>query len=142
MPGLERVLMAKIVVTVFAWALPLLLLPAEMFVLLGFPLPEPPVFLRLLGTAYAALVVGYALGLGRARRNAYPAEAVYVGIASNGGAAVVLAIAALSGSWSAWGSLAKVYMWFSLFAVTAIALGLILIHARYKQAGLPDESNP
>ena len=142
MPGLERVLMAKIVVTVFVWVLPLLLLPAEILVLLGFPLPEPAVFLRLLGIAYAALVVGYALGLRQARRKAYPAEAVYVGIVSNGGAAVVLAIAALSGSWSAWGPLARVYMWFSLFAVTAITLGLILMHARYKQVGLPDESRP
>lgn len=142
MPGLERVLMAKIVVTVFAWALPLLLLPAEMFVLLGFPLPEPAVFLRLLGTAYAALVVGYALGLRRARSKAYPAEAVYVGIVSNGGAALVLVIAALSGSWSDWGLLARSYMWFSLFAVTAITLGLVLASARYKQAGPPDESQP
>ena len=140
MAGLERVLQAKIVITVCVWALPLLLLPANLYVSLGFPSPEPAVFLRLLGTAYAALVVGYAHGLMRARRREYPVEAVSVGIVSNGGAAVVLGLAALSGSWSAWGVLARLYMWFSLFAVTAIALGLIVARARYQPAGQADES--
>ena len=140
MVGLERVLLAKIVTTVFAWALPLLLLPEDLFVALGFPPPEPTVFLRLLGTAYAALVAGYALGLMRARRREYPAEAVIVGIVSNGGAAIVLGIAALSASWSAWGTLARLYMWFSLFAVTTITLGLILARVRYQTAAQSDKS--
>ena len=126
MTGLRRVLLAKIIITILAWALPLLVLPASALVSLGFPMPEPAVFLRLLGTAYCALVVGYMLGLIRVRRNEYPLETVWVGIVSNGGATLVLAAAAFLGTWSDWGLAARAYMWFSFVAVASITAGLVI----------------
>ena len=107
-----------------AWALPLLL-PRDLLASLGFPVPEPILFLRFLEMAYTALVVGYVLGYLKARIGEYPAQAVWVGIVSNGGAAVILALGAVRGAWSQWGALARISMWFSLFAVTLITLGLL-----------------
>lgn len=126
MHGLLKVLATKIVITVLIWALPLLLFPKDLLVCLGFPAAEPEIFLRLLGMAYAALVVSYVLGFSRARRNDYPVEAVWVGIVSNGGATVVLAIGAFMGTWFHWGAFAQVYMWFSLASVALITVGLVI----------------
>ena len=123
---LRRVLAAKIAITVLAWAIPLLLFPADLLVFLGFPSPHPEIFLRLLGTAYCALVVGYVLGFNKTKANKYPVEAVWVGIASNGGATFILAIAAMMGAWSNWGAFAQIYMWFSLLSVALISFGLVM----------------
>ncbi len=125
MTGLRRVLLAKIAITILAWALPLLALPVSVLVGLGFPTPEPAVFLRLLGIAYSALVVGYVLGLNKAGKNEFPLETVWVGIVSNGGATLVLAVAAFLGVWSDWGLIARIYMWSSLAAVLALTAGLV-----------------
>ena len=73
-------------------------------------MPEPQLFLRLLGMAYTALIVGYAFGLRDARSGRYPAGVVWVGIVSNGGAFVMLAVAALLGVWSGWGLPAQLVM--------------------------------
>ena len=121
MLSLRKVLAAKIGITMSAWAIPLLLFPLDLFVLLGFPPPQPEIFLRLLGTAYCALVVGY-----NKAKSTYPAQAVWVGIVSNGGATAVLTIAALVGTWSTWGSFAQTYMWFSWVSVALITAGLVL----------------
>ena len=125
MRPLHAVLAAKIALTVTLWAGPLLAAPASLLVALGFPEPRPALFLRLLGVAYAALVVAYAHGLRASRRGRHPDAAVWVGIASNGGAAAVLAGAAATGAWSAWGAAAQAYMWASLAATSAIAAGLV-----------------
>ena len=103
MKNLARVLFAKIVLTVAAWCIPLLAFPSTLFESLGFPVPEPQLFLRLLGVAYL----------------------VWVGIVSNGGAFVVLGIAAILGTWSAWGFFAQVSMWISLLGTGGITAGLI-----------------
>jgi len=126
MRGIRFVLTAKILVTVFFWALPLLLLPESLFVYIGFPEPNPKVFVQLLGMAYASLAVGYAMGLKKANSNTHPVEAVWVGIVSNGGAAIILGVNAIVGTWSNWGPIARIYMWSSLVAVTLITLGLLL----------------
>jgi len=126
MRHLSKVLAAKIVITILAWALPLLFFPRGLLVNLGFPAPEPEIFLRLLGIAYMALVVGYALGFRKTLRNEYPLVAVWVGIVSNGGATIVLVIGAVTRIWSHWGPLAQLYMWLSLASSATIALGLML----------------
>ena len=126
MIGLARVFLAKIVLTFLLWCIPLLLFPASVLTSLGFPVPEPQVFLRLLGTAYVALVVGYAFALRAISRDEYPASAVWVGIVSNGGAFLILIVAAYFGAWASWGALARLFMWASLAATGAVTAALIL----------------
>jgi hypothetical protein len=118
------VLAIKIVVTLAVWALPALLLPPSWFATLG--IPEPPleqlVFLRLLGAAYLALVVGYALAW---RAPARHPGAVVVGIVSNGLAALVILSVGASGGLDTWTMLGNLYIWTSavLAAGLAVALG-------------------
>jgi hypothetical protein len=64
---------------------------------LGFPKHEPPVFIKLLGMAFTALWVGYVCGLREIENGRYPALSVSLGIVSNGGAALLLAIYGIGG---------------------------------------------
>ena len=124
--ALARVLVAKIALTVLAWCIPLLLFPASLLETLGFPVPEPRLFLRLLGVAYTALVVGYWRGLQSTRSGEYPASTVTVGIVSNGGAFGILCASAWLGTWSDWGAFAQTIMWGSLAGTGGITAGLVL----------------
>lgn len=55
---LSHVLRVKIAVTVAAWCVPLLFFPASLLEHLGFPPPQPKIFLHLLGMAFARVLVG------------------------------------------------------------------------------------
>ncbi|MGH8104866.1 MAG: hypothetical protein ACREO1_14160 [Arenimonas sp.] len=125
MKALSRILIVKIVLTSLVWCIPLLFFPVAWLKMLGFPVPEPALFLRLLGMAYLALVIGYGFGLRDALRNTYPHAVICVGVLSNGGACVLLAIAAASHVWDDWGMIAKTIMRGSLFGTAAITLGLV-----------------
>ena len=127
MIALARLLMLKIVLTLAIWCVPLLLFPPELLRMLGFPVPEPILFLRLLGVAYVALVVGYAFGWRETRRGSYPSVVVWIGIVSNGGACLLLLIAAIHGAWADWAGIAPVLMWGSLVGTGAISIGLVLL---------------
>lgn len=127
MRGLINVLTFKIGFTVVGACVPLMLVPASGLQSLGFPVPEPIIFLRLLGMAYAALIVGYVFGRSNAKAGIYPGTAVWVGIVSNGGAALLLSVAALQGTWSTWGVFAQALMWGSLVCLTGITVGLIAL---------------
>ena len=122
--ALALLLIVKIGLTLALWCGPLLLFPAGWLRWIGFPVPGPLLFLRLLGMAYAALIVGYALGLRQVRQGVYPAATVWMGLASNGGAFVILAVAAATGAWSDWPHLAPGLMWASLAATGLITAGL------------------
>jgi hypothetical protein len=126
MSSLTRILAIKITLTVAVWCIPLLLFPTSLLQTLGFPVPEPQIFLRLLGMAYTALVVGYGFGLRASSRGSYPAGVVWVGIVSNGGACLLLAMAAALGVWESWGAIARAIMWSSLLGTGAIAAGLVV----------------
>ena len=125
MSPLARVLVAKIAMTVGAWCVPLLLFPAGWLAGLGFDVPQPMIFLRLLGMAYLALCLGYAFGLVEERNGRDPEPVVWVGILSNGGACLMLIGAAALGSWAAWGPVARGFMWASLLGTGTITLGLL-----------------
>lgn len=125
MRNLARVLILKIGVTVALWFVPLLLIPVPVLVRLGFPAFPAPLFLRLLGMAYGALLVGYGFGLAAARRGTYPRSTVWTGIVSNGGAFLLLSIGASQGVWDAWGPPARIAMWASLAATGLVSAGLI-----------------
>ena len=125
MKALSITLIIKIVLTVFVWCIPLLFFPTAWLQWLGFPVPEPQLFLRLLGMAYTALVIGYCFGLREALQNQYPEAVVWVGVISNGGACILLVIAAVLSVWADWGSIAQSIMWGSLAGTGAITLALI-----------------
>lgn len=127
MRALSTVLIGKIALTVALWVVPLLFFPTSWLHCLGFSVPEPHLFLRLLGMAYISLVVGYAFGLRSSLRGIYPAAAVWAGIVSNGGAFLLLAISAVHGVWASWGGIARMAMWSSLVATGAITIGLIAL---------------
>jgi hypothetical protein len=124
--GLVFVLQAKIALTVLPWCIPLLLFPAEFLAELGFPVPVPEIFFRLLGMAYLALVLGYWFGLQQLRAGTYPSTAVWVGILSNGGACTLLGTHGFQAAWSGWGTFAQIFMWASLAGTGAITAGLVV----------------
>ena len=126
---LRRVLLAKIGLTVALWCLPLLTFSPAMFRFVGLPTPRPMVFARLLGAAYAALIVVYAHGVAALRRGDHPALAVRVGVVSNGLAALLLALHGAAGAWSTWATRGQLFMWGSL-AVTLALTGALLLTGR------------
>ena len=133
--ALAFLLIAKIGLTLALWCGPLLFFPAAWLRWSGLPVAEPLPFLRLLGMAYAALIVGYALGLRQVRQGVFPAATVWMGLASNGGAFVILALAAATGAWSSWPGLAPGLMWASLAATGLISAGLATFAARSLHPG-------
>jgi hypothetical protein len=126
MSNLARVLTVKIILTVAAWCVPLVLFPVSLLSWLGFVVPEPIVFVRLLGTAYAALVVCYCFGLRSELRGEPPLAVVWVGVVSNGGACVVLGSFGVLGAWSGWGPFAQLVMWASFVGTGGITAGLVV----------------
>jgi hypothetical protein len=124
MPPLARVFAFKIAVTLLAWSLPLLMLPATRLQALGVAQPEDVMFLRLLGWAWLALCIGYGFGLRDARAGRAAAGPVWVGIASNGGAAAWLLGYGLAGAWSGWPAWLQAAAWASTVAAAGLALAL------------------
>jgi len=122
---LWHVIATKIVITLLFWCLPLLLGPKSLFEWVGVPLPEPEVFIRLLGGAYASLIVAYYHGLVEARSGGSATATVRMGIVSNGLSAIILGLFGVSNSWAQWHPLAQAYMWISFIAAVLITLGLI-----------------
>lgn len=92
---------------------------------LGVADPPPPLFGHLLGAAFAALLLGYVLGLRDLRAGRDVTGVVRVGLLSNGAAAALLWLHGLGGAWAGWGPLAAGFMWASAALTTAITLGLI-----------------
>ena len=123
--ALRRVLAIKILATLALWAAPGLLLPAPWFPAFG--IPEPPaaqlIFVRLLGAAYLALVVGYALAW---RAPARHPSAILVGIVSNGLAALVIVSVGAGGGFTSWPVLGALYIWGSAAVTAALAAALIV----------------
>jgi hypothetical protein len=119
---LRATLILKIFLTI-CWSAALLFLSGTQFEYLGMPQPAPILFTRLLGAAFLALLVGYALGLRDLQRGKMPINTMLVGIVSNGLACVLLVYFGLKGTWSEWGALAQYSMWGSaIFTGTITAL--------------------
>jgi hypothetical protein len=122
---LARVLIFKIAFTALFWCAPLLTFPSQWFLAVGFPEPEPTVFVRLLGAAYLALLVGYAFGLAQARRGSKPAGVVWMGTVSNGLGSAILFWRGLAGDWNAWGRPSAAMMWSWAVVTLGITFGLL-----------------
>ncbi len=123
---LKPVLLFKIWFTMLFWAVPLLAAPAGLYEPLGFPRPTAMVFMKLLGAAFLALLVSYVQGLRALKRGQSAANAVAVGIVSNGLACLVILLYGAMGEYGAWGHLARAYMWVSAAATGLVTLGLVL----------------
>lgn len=124
-PGaLATVLRIKIGLTAGVWCLPLLLFPGSWFAAAGFPPPQPVIFLRLLGVAYASLLMVYVQGLRALRAGQSPTEAVAVGIVSNGTACILIGGSGFAGDYAGWGTAAQAYMWGSAACTLLIAAAL------------------
>lgn len=135
MPGLQALLLRKIIITAVFWCLPLLLLPHAAWLALGIPLPASAMlFCRLLGAAYAALLVGYALARQGLRRGENPWTMLHVGLASNGLAGAWLLYFGSTGAWSDWGRGAQVLLLLSALGALAMTLQLWRFRARVRQA--------
>lgn len=122
--ALARVYVVKIAATLLFWCLPLLLFPAAVLDIAGFPPQETYQFVRMLGWAYLALCVGYAFGLQATRRGEYLPGPLWVGIVSNGGACLYLLYYGLTGEWRDWGGFVQFVLWSSVVATAGITAGL------------------
>ena len=123
--ALEIILWIKIVFTIIAWSFPLLLVPASGFQRMGMPEPKPILFVRLLGAAFFALFIGYALGVWDLRHGRTITNTVWVGIISNGSACLLLLYFGCSGAWREWGRFARGALWLSAIITGLITVGLV-----------------
>jgi hypothetical protein len=128
---LATIFIVKILFTLFLWCIPLLLVPGKLLASLGIPEPINIVFLRLLGMAYVALMVGYIFGLIAILNGGYPIETIWVGIISNGGAFLLLLIYRFLNTWSSWKSFIQIIMWISIVATGGITFGLVFAGLRW-----------
>ena len=141
MNRLEPVIIAKIVVTVFCWAGPLLLVPKDWLCAVGLPLEGVPLA-RLLGWAYLALCVGYVWGLREIRARRQAMGTIVMGIVSNTGAGALLTYYGVTGAWGGWHPAVRVSAWGSAAVALGIAFGLYwfgLAHLR-KPTGESEEA--
>lgn len=98
MTYLDLILMAKIAGTALFVGLPFLLVPAPRLIgLLKIEGAEPAMpLIRLYGWAVFALLVGYSFGFSWITKGTFPVGVVTMGLVSNAGATVLLA---LTGAW-------------------------------------------
>lgn len=127
----KGLLTRKIVITAIFWCIPLLFFPPSWFVALGVPAPEPLMFVRLLGAAYMALLVGYYMGLKSVGNGGDPAAVIYMGITSNGLAGLLLVSFGATGAWASWGAAAQVFMWLSATGALALSINLVRFRLRF-----------
>ena len=126
MNSLSKVLIFKIIGTVFLWCVPLLLFPASILELIGLPESENTMFLRLLGWAYLSLCLGYFFSLQASLRGQRLMGPIWVGLLSNGGACLYLLYFGLTGYWSQWGGTIQFVAWGSFIATALITIGLYI----------------
>ncbi|HEX8130071.1 MAG TPA: hypothetical protein VF527_13290 [Pyrinomonadaceae bacterium] len=128
---LKTILKIKIGCTLCFWSLPLLFFNSKVARLLGFPDPQPRIWIHLLGAAYLALLVCYEIGRREHERGKDVRYVIAVGVVSNGLASLILWSFGLAQAWLEWGTAAKIYMWASALLTLLITLGLL---ASRKQA--------
>lgn len=126
MSPLEMVLWFKIVATLLLWALPLLLIPTSLQKKWKLIAIEPPLFGRLLGLAYLALVVGYSSGIMTLRNGQWPTAIIWMGLVSNGGALLLLLFSGIRGDWSSEAKPTKALLWLSAAVLAIITTGLVV----------------
>ncbi len=123
---LRKVLGAKIVLSFLLWVLPLLFLPAGLFPELGIPTwtPAATIFVRLLGTAYLAIVVVEAWSWLAPHRHP---TGIVAGLVSSAGASLVLWHYVFYGELYNWEVLGKLLItsWLVLHLIFTLAIGVL-----------------
>ena len=116
----------KIIVTLFLWALPLLLVTEGLAQTLGLEVSTPLFFTRLLGAAYLALVVAYYSGLKQVLNGDSASWVVVMGLVSNGIATIILMVHCIEPAFSSYPLNMKIFLIASASATALITLGLAL----------------
>jgi hypothetical protein len=114
---LRRVLFLKVLITIFVWGLPALLGPLPLLALLGVPIPEDPVYLRLFGGACTAWGVAYAYAYRDPVRNVAMIKA---GLVDNALPTLVIVFIGLTGGISSaflWASALMTGFFFASFLI-------------------------
>ncbi len=132
--GLKGIFIRKIAITALFLCIPLLLFPPSLFNSLGIPLTVSTMFLRLLGVAYLALLVGYYYGIKALERQQNPLFAIDMGIVSNGAAFIVIIYFGITGAWTKWSLAAELYMWALSFGALLITGKLLRTRTTYAKA--------
>ncbi len=101
---LRRVLLVKVLLTLFAWGLPALLGPSSLLAILRVPIPEDPTYLRLFGAACTAFGVAYWFAYRDPVRNV---AIVKAGLADNGLITLVILFLGLAGK------ISSAFIWLS-----------------------------
>ena len=120
----QLALISKILLTLF-WFFPLLFLSKNRLEKLGVPEINLLVFVRLLGAAFFALLVGYVLGLYDLTQGRFPKNTVVVGIVSNGLACLILIYFIAAGRLNEWQGIARIAMKASMVLTGLITVSLI-----------------
>lgn len=134
MKGLKGLFIRKIAITAIFLCVPLLFFPSSLFEALGVPAPQPLIFVRLLGVAYLALIVGYYGGIKAMGNNQSSLFAIDMGLVSNGVAFIVFLYFGVTGGWDNWGFGAEVYMWLLLFGALMITINLFRARKSYARS--------
>lgn len=130
MNNLSRVFIFKIITTIVAWCIPLILFPTSVLEFVGFPEQSTYIFVRLLGWAYLALCVGYYFGLKESLKRKRFMGPIWVGLVSNGGACLYLFYYGVIGTFSNWGVFMQFVVWGSFLATGLITIGLYIYGIR------------
>jgi len=103
---LRRVLFVKTLITILVWGLPALIGPLSLLAILGVPIPEDPIYLRLFGGAATAWGVAYWFAYKDPLRNV---AIVKAGLIDNALPTLVIAFLGVAGRVS------SVFIWASGF---------------------------
>jgi len=123
---LSWVLRVKIAAALLLWSLPALLASPACFAHLGFPEPEPILWVRLMGMAFLSLALGYWQGLQTLHhQGTFPLGTVRAGILSNGGACLILLSTLLFDDLEGWTKWAVPYLWLSAGLTFTISTSLL-----------------
>lgn len=127
MRSLSAVLLFKVLVTFTFWVIPLLFFPSDWLQYIGFESTQNFFVIRLLGLAYLSLTVGYTFAYFEARKGIVLKPVIWVGLVSNGSAAIMLTIFLWIGYFSNTTSLLKIIVSSSVVATGSIAVGLWIL---------------
>jgi hypothetical protein len=115
---LRRVLLVKVVITIFVWGLPALLGPMSLLAILGIPVPQDPIYLRLFGGAATAWGVAYWYAYRDPQRNAAILKA---GLVDNALPTLVIVLLGLLGR------ISSIFLWLSALLTGLFFLAFLLL---------------
>jgi hypothetical protein len=123
---LRRVLLVKVLVTLFVWGLPALIGPPAFLGLFGIEMPDDPTFLRLFGAVVTAMTLVYWYAYRDPIRNV---AILKFGILDNGLSALTLVVLAFAVGIPSW------FYWVSLVLLVFFCLAFVVLLPRGSEVG-------